>query len=58
MMRANGVDVCWLFDPVARTVEVYEDEVDGARFTGGVLTSPYLPGFELDLAALWRMLDR
>jgi Uma2 family endonuclease len=57
MYREHGVDVCWLFDPEARTVERFEDDADGETMPD-VLESPYLPGFSLGLAQLWAALDR
>ncbi len=56
-MRARGAEVCWLFDPSTRTVIVFEGEPAGALFGGTILTSTHLPGFELDLPALWACLD-
>lgn len=55
--RRNGVQVAWLVDPEARTVEVFEGSRDAGTLTApAVLTSPALPGFELDLAALFAVL--
>jgi Uma2 family endonuclease len=57
-MRRYGVDVCWLIDPDARTVEVYEGEGEPVLLTGdAVLESAHLPGFSLALADLWAVLD-
>jgi Uma2 family endonuclease len=57
--RANGVDVCWLVDPRARTVERFEDSVDGEVVpVEGTLTSPHLPDFALPVAELFAGLDR
>jgi Uma2 family endonuclease len=56
-MREHGVDVCWLIDPVGRTAEVFEDGPSHILGTGGVLTTPHLPGFELNLARLFAALD-
>lgn len=56
MYREHGVDVCWLFDPEARTVERFEDDADAQPVTG-VLESSYLSGFSLALADLWSRLD-
>lgn len=55
--RQSGVDVAWLIDPDRQVVEVFEDDLDGEPATG-VLRSPYLPGFELDLDELWRRVGR
>ncbi len=56
-MRVHGVDVCWLIDPRFRTVELFEDDADGVVWEGRWLTSPYLPGFALDIDELWALLD-
>jgi Uma2 family endonuclease len=56
--RSRGVDVAWLINPPRRTVEVFEGERDGQVLTGvGVLESPALPGFRVDLAELFSVLD-
>ncbi len=56
--RRNGVEVAWLADPESRTVEVFEEGRDAEALTApAVLTSPALPGFELDLAGLFGVLD-
>lgn len=56
--RRNGVQVAWLVDPESRTLEVFEADRDADRQAApAVLTSPALPGFELDLAALFATLD-
>ena len=56
--RERGVDVCWLIDPFARTVEVFEGELDGQPLPLGMsLSSPHVPGFELPLRELWAALD-
>lgn len=52
-----GVKECWLVDPVSRSVEILGAE----RRTldeGEVLRSHLMPGFELSLAALFKVLDR
>ena len=55
--RANGVDACWLIDPVARTAEVFEGERDGEQLdANGVLTSRIMPSFELPLRDLFAVL--
>lgn len=52
--RRNGVDVCWLIDPVSRSVEVFEGELDGVRLAPGAsLETPVMPGFQLALSDLW-----
>jgi Uma2 family endonuclease len=48
--RAGGVEVCWLFDPADRTVEVFEGRRDGETIPPHAkLESPFLPGFSDDL---------
>jgi Uma2 family endonuclease len=55
--RDHGVDVCWLADPVSRTVEVFEDDRDADVLRAGdVLRSKYLPGFELAVSELFAIL--
>ncbi len=57
--REGGVEACWLIDPVSRTVEVFEARRDrDVLGAGDVLRSAALPGFELDVAALFAVLDR
>ena len=52
--RERGVDVCWLIDPLSRSVEVFEDSLDGEPVGhGGALESSRLPGFSLPLAQLF-----
>ena len=59
LMRANGVDVCWLIDPDRRTVELFDDGRDGENLSGDtIVTSPRLPGFALDLRDIFSVLDR
>src|SRR5687768_7212702 len=56
--RANGVDACWLIDPVARTAEVFEGERDGEQLdANGVLTTQVMPVFELSLSDLFAVLN-
>ena len=56
--RKNGVDVCWLVDPVSKTVEVYEGVSDGVRMNRDqVLSTPVMPGFELSLAELFAVIE-
>lgn len=57
--RSNGVDVCWLIDPYARTVEVFEGARDGERLPAdGALETAVMPGFSVSLAELFAVLDR
>lgn len=57
--RRNGVDVCWLIDPYARWVEVFEGDRDGVRLPAdGALETPVMPGFSVSLGELWAELDR
>jgi Uma2 family endonuclease len=58
LMRANGVDVCWLVDPETRSVEVFEGERDGEAVEADrTLGSASLPGFTLPLRDLFAILD-
>ena len=58
MYREAGVPVCWLVDPISRTAEVFEAELDGEPLPAdGVLRSDVLPGFEISLADLWKAID-
>lgn len=57
--RANGVDCCWLIDPYARNVEVFEGERDGARLAEDEpLETTVMPGFSVSQAELWAALER
>lgn len=52
--RERGIPVVWLIDPQRETVEVFECDLDGEAMPhDGVLESPSLPGFRLELADLW-----
>jgi Uma2 family endonuclease len=52
--RARGVDVCWLIDPGARHVEIFDSAHDATPLPkGGDMESAHLPGFRLALDALW-----
>lgn len=56
--RSGGVQVCWLFDPADRTVEVFEGRRDGEAIPPhGQLESTVLPGFSVDLDDLFSVLD-
>ena len=55
----NGVPECWLIDPVARTVEIFDASRDGEPLPfDGAITSRLLPGFRLKLAELFSVLDQ
>jgi Uma2 family endonuclease len=57
-MRENGVDVCWIVDPERRCAEVFERELDAdPRAEGEVLESKAIPGFAVDLKALFAVLE-
>ncbi len=57
--RVAGVPVCWLIDPVSRTVEVFEGDVQGERLSAdGSLVTEHMPGFALAAADLFAVLDR
>lgn len=52
--RSRGIDVCWLIDPVRRTVEVFEDGREGIELVpDGELSSDRMPGFSLAVSELW-----
>jgi Uma2 family endonuclease len=55
LMRENGVDVCWLIDPVRRVAETFEGVLDGEPVS--VLESAFLPGFTISLEELFGELD-
>ena len=56
--RERGVDVCWLVEPEARWVEVWDASRDGLRLAAGeALSAVELPGFDLAVETLWRALD-
>ena len=56
--RENGVEACWIIDPKSRRAEVFEGERDAVHVaTDGLLTAACLPGFELQLAELFAILD-
>lgn len=56
-MRAGGVDVCWLFLPDRRLVEVYEGAFEGTVLgEGDILATEAMPGFSVpvdDVYAAW-----
>lgn len=57
--RANGVDVCWLIDPYARTVEIFEGDRDAEQLPAdGALETSVMPGFSVPLSELFAVLDR
>lgn len=58
VFRANGVDVCWLIDPAARTVEIFEGESQAGRTAkSGTLKPAIMPGFSLSLEDLFAILN-
>ena len=57
--RANGVDTCWLIDPYARVVEVFDADHDGVRLDPAeLLETAAMPGFTVAQAGLWAALER
>lgn len=57
--RANGVGACWLIDPYARTVEIFDADRDGPRLgIDETLETAAMPGFTVAQADLWAVLDR
>ena len=56
--RRYGVDICWLIDPISRTVEVFEDDLEGEPLApDGVLSSSRLPGLRIPVSRLFASLD-
>lgn len=59
MFREHGLPACWLIDRTSRSIEVFEDDLDGETLpVDGGLASKYLPGFELKVPDLFATLDR
>ncbi len=57
--RANGVDACWLIDPMSRAAEVFEGDRDAEMLpSDGTLETAVMPGFSLPLADLFAVLDK
>jgi len=57
--RRNGVECCWLIDPYARTVEVFDESRDGDRLPADApIETAAMPGFSVSQAELWAALDR
>ncbi len=57
--RSNGVDACWLIDPYARVVEVFDAERDGVQLgPGEALETAAMPGFSVTQTDLWAAMDR
>lgn len=57
----EGAREYWLFDPERRTAEFLRRGAKAwrlARAPRGRYATPHLPGFVLDLAAVWRRLDQ
>ncbi|MCC6386005.1 MAG: Uma2 family endonuclease [Dehalococcoidia bacterium] len=54
-MRANGVAVCWLIDPAARSAECFDATRDGEP-AGPLLQAAEFPGLVVDLELLWSRL--
>jgi Uma2 family endonuclease len=56
--RSAGVDVCWLVDPLSRTVEVFDSSLDGAVLRANdALELAAMPGFRVELTDLFTVLD-
>ena len=56
--RAHGSDEAWIVDPEARSIEVHDASREGDVVRGSdVLASSSLPGLEVDLPALFAVLD-
>ncbi|HNO65731.1 MAG TPA: Uma2 family endonuclease [Tepidiformaceae bacterium] len=57
--RANGVACCWLIDPYARTVEVFEADRDAEQLAAdAALETAVMPGFSVPQADLWAAMER
>ena len=54
---SEGVTECLLIDPRARTLEVITLRGSHTLHTGDTLATASMPGFELNLAALFSVLD-
>lgn len=54
--RANGARLGWLIDPARRQVAIYRADGSLEQLTGPDIVSgeTVLPGFSLDLAAIWK----
>ena len=53
------MDVCWLIDPYARIVELFEGDRDGeALAPDGALETSVMPGFSVSLSELFTVIDR
>ena len=51
--RANGARLGWLVDPARRQVAIYRTDGSVEQRTDMVIGETVLPGFSLDLAAVW-----
>lgn len=57
--RRNGVECCWLIDPYARRVEVFEGDRDSHELApDDPLEAAVMPGFTVSQAELWAEMDR
>lgn len=54
---AHGVEEAWLVDPHRGTIEVFDGERDGVVYTSGAVSSSALPGFSVEIEALFEGLD-
>ena len=52
--RANGARLGWLIDPARRQVAIYRADGSLEQRTDVVTGETVLPGFSLDLAAVWK----
>ncbi|MCC7364725.1 MAG: Uma2 family endonuclease [Dehalococcoidia bacterium] len=56
--RRYGVDICWLVDPNARTIEIFDAASDGlTRREGDELATPLIPGLRLPVASIFAALE-
>ncbi len=54
--RRNGVDVCWLIDPMTRSVSTYEGAIEGAPAELALETES-LPGLRIELTTIFGEAD-
>jgi Uma2 family endonuclease len=62
LYERSGVDEYWIVDPVLELVKIHRRSGDAfirvaeiSTETGGTITSPLLPGFSLDIAAVFQV---
>ena len=51
---SHGIEECWLFDPIRRTVEVFDESRNGVKIDSeATLTSEKVAGFSVPISDLW-----